>query len=190
MLKSGINQCWSTPIYKTQITLDQCEELVQEILLSTNIMKPQAEYDSGSLTDKIPLLKDLAIEKYSEFFKEVFSIDLNDMSYEFSSWLTGSQKGYSMNIHNHSGAQFAAVFYVLSDDIDKGGELVSYDPRANANRGYFGKTAEMFKPIEYAPKTGDVIIMPGYVYHLVKTYHSNLRLAVPVDIFIKQKKSS
>ena len=27
-------------------------------------MKPQAEYDSGTLTDKIPLLKDLAIEKY------------------------------------------------------------------------------------------------------------------------------
>jgi len=185
MLKSGINQCWSTPIYKTQITLNQCEELVQEILLTTNIKKPQSEYDGGLLTDKIPLLKDLAIEKYSEFFKEVFNNDLNDMSYEFSSWLTGSCKGYSMNIHNHSGAQFAAVFYVLSDDIDKGGELVAYDPRANANRGYSGKMAEMFEPIEYAPQTGDVIIMPGYVYHSVKTYHSNLRLAVPVDIFIK-----
>ena len=73
----------------------------------------------------------------------------------------------------------------LSDDIYKGGELVAYDPRANANRGYSGKMAEMFEPIEYAPQTGDVIIMPGYVYHSVKTYHSNLRLAVPVDIFIK-----
>jgi len=184
MLKLGINDCWSTPIFKTQITLNQCEELVQEILLNTNIMKPQAEYDSGSLTDKIPLLKDLAIEKYTEFFKEVFDSNLNDISHSFSSWLTGSQKGYSMNIHNHSGAQFAAVFYVLADEIDKGGELVAYDPRVNANRGYFGKTAEMFNPIEYTPHTGDVIIMPGYVYHLVKTYQANLRLAVPVDIFL------
>ena len=79
----------------------------------------------------------------------------------FSSWLTGSQKGYSMNIHNHSGAQFAAVFYVLADEIDKGGELVAYDPRVNANRGYFGKTAEMFNPIEYTPHTGDVINHAG-----------------------------
>jgi len=184
MLKFGINQCWSTPIYRTKISSDQCEELVQEVLLNTNVMKPQAEYDGGLLTNKIPLLKDLAIEKYSEFFKEVFNSDLNDMSYQFSSWLTGSCNGYSMNIHNHAGAQFAAVFYVLAEEVDKGGELVAYDPRANANRGYFGKTAEMFNPIEYTPQTGEVIIMPGFVYHSVKTYQSNLRLAIPVDIFI------
>ena len=83
MLKLGINDCWSTPIFKTQITLNQCEELVQEILLNASIMKPQAEYDSGSLTDKIPLLKDLAIEKYTEFFKEVFDSNLNDISHRF-----------------------------------------------------------------------------------------------------------
>ena len=43
----------------------------------------------------------------------------------------------------------------------------------------------MFEPIEFLPQTGDVIIMPGFVYHAVRNYTSSLRLALPVDLFIE-----
>jgi hypothetical protein len=131
------------------------------------------------------LLKTLADIKYAEFFKEALEMDLNDFEYDFKSWLTGSTNGYNMDIHNHSGAQFAAVFYLLAEEQDQGGELVIHDPRVNANRGFHTKFKHFFNPIEHTPSTGDVLIMPGYVYHSVRPYHSSLRMAVPVDIFIK-----
>jgi hypothetical protein len=186
MLKSGLNNSWATPIYKTSITQDECTSLLNEIMKTENIVKPQSDFSDGSLTDRIPLLKTLADIKYAEFFKEALEMDLNDFEYDFKSWLTGSTNGYNMDIHNHSGAQFAAVFYLLAEEQDQGGELVIHDPRVNANRGYdSNKFKHFFSPIEHTPSTGDVLIMPGYVYHSVRPYHSSLRIAVPVDIFIK-----
>ena len=186
MLKSGLNNCWATPIYKTSITEDECASLLTQVMETENINIPQSDFSDGSLTDRIPLLKTLAEIKYTEFFKDALEMDLEDFSYDVKSWLTGSTNGYNMDIHNHSGAQFAAVFYLLAEEKDAGGQLVMYDPRVNANRGFdSNKFRHFFSPIEHTPSTGDVLIMPGYVYHSVRQYHSSLRMAVPVDIFIK-----
>lgn len=192
MLKSGLNNCWPTPIYKTSITSDECNALVNEIMIGENISAPQSDYDSASLTDKVPLLKTIAQQKYTEFFKEVLDLDLANFDYDLKSWLTGSTDGfagkaggYSMDIHNHSGAPFVSVIYLLAEEQNQGGELVMYDPRTNANRGFNSEFQHMFSPIEHMPQSGDVLIMPGYVYHSVRQYYSSLRLAVPVDIFIK-----
>ena len=185
MLKLGVNNSWATPIYKTSITQDECTSLLNEVMKTENIVKPQSDFSDGSLTDRIPLLKTLADVKYTEFFKEALGMDLNDFEYDFKSWLTGSTNGYNMDIHNHSGAPFAAVFYLLAEEQDQGGELVMYDPRTNANRGFHSKFKHFFSPIEYTPTTGDVLIMPGYVYHSVRQFYSSLRMAVPVDIFFQ-----
>ena len=67
MLKSGLNNCWATPIYKTSISDEQCQELIQQVMMYQNIDKPQSDFDSTSLTDSIPLLKELA---YENTFKE------------------------------------------------------------------------------------------------------------------------
>ena len=185
MLKSGLNNCWATPIYKTSITKEDCESLIQSVMIYENVDKPQSDFDSTTLTETIPLLKKVAKEKYTEFFKTAFDIDIEDLDYEFKSWLTGSKGKYSMELHNHSGAPWVAVFYILAEETDKGGEFIAYDPRSNANRGFSDEFKFMFNPIDFLPKTGDVIIMPGFVYHAVRLYDSSLRLAIPVDLFIQ-----
>lgn len=186
MLKSGVNNCWATPIYKTSITKEQCNNLIQSVMMYEDIInKPQSEFDNDSLTDRIPLLEEIAHEKYSEFFKTALNLNLDDFNYEFKSWLTGSKGSYYMDLHNHSGAPWVAVFYILAEENDKGGDFVAYDPRTNANRGFSEEFKYMFKPIEFVPKTGDVIIMPGFVYHAVRPYDSSLRLAIPVDLFLE-----
>lgn len=187
MLKLGVNNCWATPIYKTSITKEQCDSLIQSVMLCEDIDKPQSDFSDSTLTDRIPLLKQVAYEKYSEFFKTAFDLNLKDFNYEFKSWLTGSKGNYYMDLHNHSGAPWVAVFYILSEETDKGGDFVAYDPRANANRGFTDKFKFMFNPIEFIPTTGDVVIMPGFVYHSVRPYNSSLRLAIPVDLFIEDE---
>ena len=184
MLKSGINNCWATPIYKTSISQEDFDSLVNTLMLIENVHRPQAEFDHDSLTEKIPLLKKLAYEKYNEFFNVMFNTNLDKYDYAFKSWLTGSTGNYYMDLHNHTGVPFVAVFYALAEEQDKGGELMIYDPRGNANRGFNTDFKDMFAPIEFLPKTGDVIIMPGFLYHSVRPFQSSLRLAIPVDLFI------
>ena len=184
-LKSGLNYNWSTPIYKTSINCVELSSLLNQVMNTENVSTPQSDFNDGSLTDRIPLLKTLAEIKYTEFFKDALGMDLKDFDYGFKSWLTGSKNGYSMDIHNHSGAPFVSVIYLLAEEQNQGGELVMYDPRTNANRGFNSEFQHMFSPIEHMPQSGDVLIMPGYVYHSVRQYYSSLRLAVPVDIFIK-----
>jgi hypothetical protein len=41
-----------------------------------------------------------------------------------------------------------------------------------------------FKPLKLNPKTGDIVVFPSYLYHHVQTYNSNIRLALPVDLFL------
>ena len=185
MLKSGLNNCWATPIYKTSITKDECSTLVNQIMATENIAAPQSDYDSESLTTRVPLLKTIAQQKYTEFFKEVLDLNLENFDYHIKSWLTGSTGGYSMDLHNHSGAPFVSVIYLLAEEQDQGGELVMHDPRTNANRGFNSDFQHLFSPIEHTPQSGDVLIFPGYVYHSVRRFNSKLRLAVPVDIFFQ-----
>ena len=76
MLKSGVNNCWATPIYKTSITSDECSTLINEIMAGENIAAPQSDYDFSALTERVPLLKTIAQQKYTEYFKEVLDLDL------------------------------------------------------------------------------------------------------------------
>ena len=115
----------------------------------------------------------------------MLDLDLENFDYHLKSWLTGSMGGYSMDLHNHSGAPFVSVIYLLAEEQDQGGQLVMQDPRTNANRGFATELQYLFSPIEHTPQSGDVLIFPGYVYHSVRQFNSTLRLAVPVDIFFK-----
>jgi len=67
---------------------------------------------------------------------------------------------------------------------DKGGEIIFTDPRQNANRGYDNCFQEWFKPLKITPTCGDIVVFPSYLYHYVTTYQSNIRIALPVDLFL------
>jgi hypothetical protein len=91
---------------------------------------------------------------------------------------------YTMPLHNHSGAQVSAVFYLLCEEKNAGGELLISDPRFNANRGYPNKMKDSFNLEIYKPKSGEVVVMPGFLHHQVATFNGKLRLAMPVDLYI------
>ena len=187
MLKSGINHLWASPVYKTSISEEQANSLLNDIMSVEDISEPRPNSLDNDLSERVPLLKQLAVEKFSEYLKLAHNKNLDDYYYKLSAWLTGSSGGYSMDLHNHSGSPFVSVFYLMCEEKDSGGELVIQDPRTNANRGYLPDFQEHFAPVEFTPASGDVIIMPGYLYHSVKVYKSNMRFAVPVDLLLMLK---
>lgn len=96
----------------------------------------------------------------------------------------GVKKNHKIKTHNHLGSSVVGVFYLFSEEGDKGGEITLYDPRVNANRGLSSAFREWFEPMVIKPKTGDFLIFPSFLYHSVDEFHGNMRLAMPVSLYM------
>jgi hypothetical protein len=182
-LDQGVNNLYPTPVYLTTISKEDCEDLLASVMQNELVINPNGD-DSSLILKKIPRLREIAKEKFSEYLKIVYGLDFNNYKFNMKAWLAGSRGGYSMETHNHAGSPFIAVFYIMSECQDHGGEIVLTDPRTNANRGYTLEFQPQFSPTIHTPATGDVLIFPGFLYHHVRQYTSTLRIAIPVDLFL------
>lgn len=91
----------------------------------------------------------------------------DDMAYEVSrSWLV-QMPGHYDPPHHHASTKWTAVFYPVAEEGC--GDLLLLDPRGgvvaerNDDRGY---TNRGFKRV--TPKTGSLIVLPGYLMHMVE----------------------
>lgn len=190
MLKSGMNNLWPTPVYLGDIEdKDALDSACQSIFLNEKLDSNKSGnfQDIDILRDGPPEMqqfRDTVVWPVFEKYLKDLGIDIFDYDdRRLKSWLTGSQAGYMISAHNHSGAVASAVFYLLCDE-NQGGELILMDPRTNANRGYKPGFQHLFENTQYAPKSGQYIIFPSYVYHLTNPFAGKLRLAMPVDLFL------
>ena len=187
MLNNGINNLWSTPLYKTTIDQELCDKV-----LSVLMQIDTTDYANGKLsllTIDDPAIKEFKKEVtkiFSYYFNEVLGMDLKNYRATYKAWAITARSPsiYSMPSHNHASSPFESVFYLFAQDTDLGGELVINDPRANANRGYMIDFQKPFAPIKFKPTSGDVVVFPGYAYHSINPFLSDLRVAVPVDLFL------
>lgn len=190
MLKSGMNNLWPTEVYLGKIeNKELLNDFCQYLFLNEDLSTPM----SGNLS-KVDLLRDGPPEAQNFRDKIVwpaFENYLAQLGFDISkyddrrlkSWLTGSQNGYSITAHNHSGASVSAVFYLLCDE-NQGGDLILMDPRANANRGFKPDFQRLFENKTYKPRSGEFVMFPSYVYHHTVPFTGKLRLAMPVDLFL------
>lgn len=192
-IENGLNLLYPTPLYKT--TMD--EELRQEMVdwyMTTPDVHSELHDDYELVRNNIFIREDEIIsrfknhvnKKFQEFFEHALGDNMDGYEHYYVGWITRSSGYGSMPTHNHSGAHFVSVFYLYSDANDTS-NIVLQDPRFNANRGYLPKHQEYFANIEFTPSSGDVIIFPAYLYHYVKPSNSSLRIACPVDVYIKDK---
>ena len=127
----------------------------------------------------------VALPLFDNFLKDSLGKDISCWKdFKLKGWLTGTGKNYSSIPHNHKGASLSAVFYIFCEEIDRGGEIYFTDPRQNSNRGYDNQFSSWFESLSFTPKSGDVVIFPSFLYHYVATYRGNIRIAMPVDLFL------
>lgn len=180
---------WSTPIYTDTILDNKLLDKTTNYILSNygDGIKVNANLLDENILENKNLLefKDNVITPaFEEFYKKEFNVNLNEKKYHLKAWIAGKTFSYSMPSHNHSGSQLSAVFYLLCEENDKGGELVLQDPRFNANRGYKDEYNKWFNNEIVIPQTGQFIIFPSFLYHNVKTFFGKIRLAMPVDLIL------
>lgn len=194
-LTIGLNNLWKTPLYYGNIEDESLlNRVCQDILSRYNLLRPPSELnDETNILDSsdtlIQFKKQIVDSAFNQYLYQAYNVTLDQFEeYSYKSWIAGSKSGYSINLHNHSGSQFAAVFYLACEN-EQGGTLTMSDPRVNANRGYDIPFKRDFANVDFSPSTGSYIIMPSYVYHYTDTFKGALRLAMPVDLFLGPLKS-
>lgn len=189
-MNHGFNELWPTTVYLGKIedhTL--LDRVCNAIFTETNISNPTNDFH------KHDILRD-GSEVFQEFRDTVIwpaftqyllnlKIDINDFpERRVRAWLTGSCAGYAMSVHNHQGSPVSAVFYLMNEEQQAGGELILMDPRHNANRGHREQFRHMFANQCYTPKSGEFVMFPSFVYHHTQPFKGKIRLAMPVDLFL------
>lgn len=187
-----IYQKWSTPIYRENVydedrfnllrTYALCYKYEQGVPVDLNSQQFENDLKSGNeACSFVSSLIEVAAELY---VKEILSTEQNVKVLQHIFLLFG-KKGNSVPTHNHKNSHLTAVLYVDVPD----GELVLYDPRSNANRGYPNEFNCMFESWRLMPKVGDLILMPSFVYHESLVSMSDIpRIAFVSDILIQFNK--
>lgn len=181
-----ISEHWPTTVGK--VNFEQPGLL--EYLLSTYDIKNMNDHDNNILDSSSDIIKSFRDSIYNcvdDYILITSNVNSKKYNVNIKGWVTGSIRGYSMIEHNHSGAHFSAVYYVLCETENQGGEIHMTDPRSNANRGYPIDFQHLYSPVKIQPKTGDLIIFPSFLYHYVSAYHQQNRIAIPIDIYLEDR---
>ena len=191
-MNNGFNELWPTTVYLGKIeSADQqlLEQVCNAIFSETDLKTPPSDFQKFDiLSDGSEVFQEFrdkivwpAFEKYLEHW--------NINIYEFPdrrlrSWLCGAYSGYTMPVHNHSGSPVSAVFYLMTEESQSGGERILMDPRHNANRSYKDQFKPLFENKYYTPKSGEFLMFPSFTYHHTMPFTGQMRLAMPVDLFL------
>jgi hypothetical protein len=185
-----IQNLWSTPFLKTRFSEETRNDLLNYLLVTQDIFNSSGDLSNiNVLDDDCDLIQsfknDVVLPTLDSFLKESLGKSTSCWkAHTLKGWLTGSGKNYVSNFHNHKGAAISAIFYLMCEEVDAGGEIYFTDPRQNANRGYDNQFNQWFDQYSFTPKSGDVVVFPSFLYHYVATYRGNIRIAMPVDLFL------
>ena len=180
-----IQNLWATPIDHDKFHVDG---LFEHILTTYDMSNPPGDLNDYNIFEEgskpLNVLEQVAYANFKKYIQKSYNVNIDDYQSKMKGWITGHGKHYSMTIHNHSGAQFSAVYYVMAEQSDQGGALVLSDPRTNANRGYDDKFQPHFGRHHIQPETNDYVIFPSFLYHHVDPYYSQFRIAIPIDLYL------
>jgi hypothetical protein len=179
-----IKNMWPTPVYFGKTSVDKTYELAQYLLqdYEMNSQKNVFDLDSPILNE---FKENVVLPAFNNYLRNTLNKSIDDWGgHKLQGWVMSYSNDTSLDYHNHRGSQVSGVFYLLCDDSTASGSITFTDPRQNANRGYDLSFKEWFEPYRTIPKSGEIVIFPSFLYHSVSTYRSNIRIALPVDLFL------
>ena len=124
----------------------------------------------------IPELKKFIDLEVNKYFKDCGFTDV-DLA-EYSVWLnTLESSGRHIVPHNHGIALVGWVYYI--DVPENSGDIVFLNPQGNNSWDYFyhnefpGSSPNNDLLYKFKPKTGDLLMFPGWLSHYVEPNNSN-----------------
>ncbi len=181
---------WPSQILVGEVSNTSLVDNVANYILSKyDLTQPSSEINRQDLF-KDPFFnefkQEVVVPAFNMWLQQCLGKTINEIDTEtfMRAWITGAHNGYNIMSHNHSGAHLSAVFYLFNDSPETGGNIVFFDPRSNANRGYKPHWSHLFEPVTLKTTTYTFAVFPSFIYHPTTPFKGNIRLAMPVDLFI------
>jgi hypothetical protein len=137
---------------------------------------PHPNYFKGDVIQEYGLIKmekliDESVRHYCDIVKYPFG------EYKRTSWLTLSERGDFIHVHNHGDFDISGVYYYKTTSVE--GELFFRSPVIS------GRTARCNSmmhqaPLNYKPYVGKLLLFPSWLEHGVKrndTYDTRISLS-------------
>lgn len=147
----------------------------------------QVSKSQNILNDYLPLL-DLRkkINEYAgKYIDELICVD-NEFDI-VQSWVSKTEPGINHHNHHHKGALFSLVYYAQADN-----SKITFDSKENFltkgfNFDYNVKEQNILNSleVEFTPKTGDILIFPGYIEHRAENLDTKEKYIIGANYFIR-----
>lgn len=177
---------WETRIYHLNLKeLFDFDALLAETLAAVDLRLKTIEEDFCT-ANTTPLLarlrEEVVLPQALAYMAESWDYHLTTEQLRYRSWFNGETHGRGLSWHHHPNAQLSTVLYLKAED----GPITFMDPRGNACRGYPSEIiAQHFNNQTLHIETGDLVIFPSYLAHLVEPYRPVLRIVMATDFFIE-----
>jgi hypothetical protein len=120
-----------------------------------------------------------------KFIDEIICVD---NKFEMvQSWVTKTRPGEEHPPHTHQGAIFSVVYYVDSEESEFRFVYQQNFLTKGFNFEYNIKNHNIFnsQEVTYKPRTGDILIAPGYVLHKAKNLGNKDKYVIGANYFIR-----
>jgi len=156
----------------------ECED--QNNLVKTSINK-------HLFNEKIELtvVKDQINHYACKFIDEIICVD-NEFEM-VQSWVSKTRPGEEHPTHAHQGAIFSLVYYVECEESEFRFNYQQNFLTKGFNFEYNIKNLNIFnsQEVTYKPRTGDILIFPGWVYHKAKNLGNKDKYIIGANYFIR-----
>jgi uncharacterized protein (TIGR02466 family) len=189
-VEANINGIFPTPIYISKLN----REITNKELLFIDKTKSNCNKNEGNITSNdnyilnhkaFKNLKEDLDLRVKDYFEKVISSTDTITPYITQSWLNYTETNQYHHKHTHSNSLVSGVFYI---NCDKEHDKIKF----------FNNRYQTIKPeIKdwniwnseswwFAVKTGDVILFPSSLTHMVETKQGdNTRISLAFNVFIK-----
>ena len=147
----------------------------------------QVSKSQNVLDDYIPLLdvRDKINEYACKYIDELICVD-NEFDI-VQSWVSKTEPGANHHHHHHKGAMFSLVYYAQADN-----SKIIFSSRENflSKNFNFDYNITQYNTLNseqiwYTPKTGDILIFPGYIMHNAENLDNKTKYILGANYFIR-----
>jgi uncharacterized protein (TIGR02466 family) len=189
-IQSNIIGIFPTPIYSSKLNRPLSEEelsFIDKTKEDVFLNEGNTTSNDNNVLENIVFknLKDDLYLRVKDYFDKIISSSNNITPYITQSWLNYTEKNEYHHKHTHSNSLVSGVFYINCHE--------EYDKIKFFNNNYKAivlevKNYNLYNAENwwYPVKTGDIILFPSSLTHMVETKQgNNTRISLAFNVFVK-----
>ena len=202
LIENAVDSIFGCPIFVNDLQSEELQKVQDELSKIIPILSPKLSdsstypWDKGMNGNKLNLnlpiniideynlinLKNYIFKCVGNYLQQIQAKPCN--FYIIDSWLVELKRGDYMGKHNHGMSHISGCYYYSSDE--NAGDFILFPQGAQTVHSFPSKFSEspFYSPsVHYKPKTGRLLLFPGWTEHCVAECKSDvLRYSLPFNI--------